>query len=383
MLRTYKYKLYNSKKLKHIHNSVNIAGIIYNHSIALHKRYYKLFGKHLNKYQLQKHITKLKKIEKHKFWNKLGSQAIQNITDRIDNAYKKFFDYVKGKTKSRISPPSFKKVKKYKSFTLKGTVGYKIIDNIIYLNGYKHKFWLSREIKGEIKTLIIKRDNIGDFYICISLDKEDNKDNKDNKDNIATGKNVGIDFGLKKFLVMSDYTEIESPLFHLKNLGKLKILNRSLSRKKKGSRHRKESKLKLSKLHISISNQRKDYFHKLSNYLANKYDNIIIEDLNIKSMQIMWGRKISDLAFSEFVCILESKANVTKIDRFYPSSKTCSSCFSVNKEVNKNLKDLNKRTFKCDSCGLNIDRDYNASLNILRVGISTLSIDTVSPALAG
>jgi putative transposase len=109
MLRTYKYKLYNTKKLKHINRRVDIAGIIYNHSIALHKRYYKLYGKFLNKYQLQKHITKLKKLEKYKFWSKLGSQAIQNITERIDEGYKKFF-------KKQGGVPTFKKVKKYKSF---------------------------------------------------------------------------------------------------------------------------------------------------------------------------------------------------------------------------------------------------------------------------
>jgi len=93
MIRTYKYKLYATKKDKHIHNIINISGIIYNHYIALHKRYYKLYGKHLNKFQLQKHITRLKKRDKYSFWKKVPSQAIQDITVRIENAYKKFFDY--------------------------------------------------------------------------------------------------------------------------------------------------------------------------------------------------------------------------------------------------------------------------------------------------
>ena len=110
---------------------------------------------------------------------------------------------------------------------------------------------------------------------------------------------------------------------------------------------------------------------------------IIIEDLNLKPMQKMWGRKVSDLAFSEFVKILKSKANVIKIDPFYPSSKVCSDCYVVNKEINKNLKDLSIREFKCGHCGLKIDRDYNAALNILRVGMSTLSTGTVRPTLVG
>ncbi|HIM94373.1 MAG TPA: transposase [Campylobacterales bacterium] len=364
MIRTYKYKLYKTKKDKHIHNIINISGIIYNHCIALHKRYYKLYGKHLNKFQLQKHITKLKKRNKYSFWKRVPSQAIQDITERIDKAYKLFFYNQKRGIKS--SSPNFKKIRKYKSYTLKGKVGYRLENNIISLNGYKYKFWLSRQINGTIKTIIVKRDNIGDFYICITLKKEDSKLN------VASGKSVGIDFGLKTFLTLSDKTEIEAPLYHLKNLTKLKRLNRNLSKKKKGSNSRKRAKLQLAKLHIKTANQRRDYFHKLSNKLANNYDNIFIEDLNMKAMQMMWGRKVSDLAFSEFINILEYKANVTKIDRFYPSSKTCSNCGAVKKDL-----DLKTRIYRCDACDFEIDRDLNASINIKRVGTSTLAGEVV------
>ena len=128
MILTYKYKLYRTKRLKHLHQIVNIAGIIYNHCIALHKRYYKLYGKSLNKYQLQKHLTKLKKLPKYAYWKQVPSQAIQDITDRIDRAYRLFFKNQKQGIKS--SPPSFKKVKKYKSFTLKQVNHPKNQDNI-------------------------------------------------------------------------------------------------------------------------------------------------------------------------------------------------------------------------------------------------------------
>jgi putative transposase len=366
MIRTYKYKLYNNKKLKHIHNTINISGIIYNHCIALHKRYYKLYGKHLNKFQLQKHLTKLKKRDKYSFWKKVPSQAIQDITVRIDNAYKKFFDYVKGKTKIKTSPPTFKTIKKYKSYTLKGKVGYKLNDNTISLNGYKYKFWLSRPIKGTIKTVIIKRDSIGDIYICITQELEDLKYN------VVSGKSVGIDFGLKTFLTLSDNTDIEAPLYHLKNLSKQKRLNRKLSKKQKGSNSRKKAKLQLAKLHIKTANQRRDYFHKLTNKLASNYDNIFIEDLNMKAMQMMWGKKISDLAFSEFINILEYKTNVIKIDRFYPSSKTCSKCGYVLDSL-----DLKTREWICPSCSAKHLRDVNAAINIKRVGTSTLTGEVV------
>jgi putative transposase len=153
--------------------------------------------------------------------------------------------------------------------------------------------------------------------------------------------------------------------------------------KKKGSNNRKLAKKQLAtqseqaelvrKLHIKIANQRKDYFHKLTNDLANNYDTIFIEDLNMKAMQRVWGRKISDLAFSEFVNILNYKTNVVKIDRFYPSSKTCSCCGTVNED----MKNLKNRIFKCNSCNLEIDRDLNASINIHRVGASTLAGEVI------
>ena len=365
-IRTHKYKLYKTKRLKYLHNTINISGIIYNHCIALHKRYYKIYGKYLNKFQLQKHITKLKKIEKYAFWKKVPSQSIQDITVRIDNAYKKFFNYTKDKSKLKVSPPSFKSIRKYKSYTLKGKVGYKLENNIISLNGYRYKFWKSREIDGFIKTVIIKRDNVGDFYICITLDK------KDTKRDISTGKSVGIDFGLKTFLTLSDNREIEAPLYYLNNLYKQKILNKNLSKKQKGSKNRKKARLQLAKLHIQTVNQRRDYFHKLSNRLAKEYDDIFIEDLNIKAMQMIWGRKISDLAFSEFINILEYKVNVTKIDRFYPSSKTCSNCGAIKSEL-----DFKTRIYECHCCSCKINRDLNASINIKRVGASTLRGETV------
>ena len=366
MLLTYKYKLYKSKKTKHIDELIDIACSIYNHCIALHKRHYKLYHKSLNKFKLQKHLTKLKKLNKYKKWNNLGSQAIQQITERIDNAYKKFF-------KKQGGLPSFKKRIKYKSFTLKGSVGYKPEDNVISLNGYDYKFSKNQTIKADdkIKTITIKRDNLGSFYICVSLETKD-------KAHTTTGKSVGIDFGLKTFLTLSDNTSFNSPLIYLKSLKELQSKQRKLSLKKKGSNNRKKAKLELAKFHIKLANQRKDYFFKLSNELAKKYDNIFIEDLNLKAMAKIWGRKINDLAFNEFINILATKTNVIKINKFYPSSKTCSCCGYIKEDLS--LKD---RIFDCPNCKAKLDRDYNASLNIYRVGASTLRGEFVRPTKVG
>lgn len=366
MLKTYKYKLYKTKKTKHIDNLIDLACSIYNHCIALHKRYYRLYGKSLNNFALQKHLTKLKRLDKYKRYNELGSQAIQQITERIDEAYKKFF-------KKQGGIPGFKKRIKYKSFTLKGSVGYKLKDNVISLNGYDYRFSKNQKILDDdkIKTVTFKRDNLGSFYICISLETKD-------KIRIATGRSVGMDFGLKTFLTLSDNTTINSPLFYLKSSKDLKSKQRKLSSKKKGSNNRRKAKTELAKFHIRLSNQRRDYFFKLANDLAKKYDNVFIEDLNLKDMAKLWGRKINDLAFNEFIRILSTKTNVVKIDKFYPSSKTCSHCGYIKQDLS--LKD---RTFECPNCEAKLDRDYNASVNIYRVGTSTLRGEPVRPTIVG
>lgn len=267
MLLTYKYKLYRTKKTKHLDELINIACGIYNHCIALHKRYYKLYHKNLNKFQLQKHLTKLKRLGRYKNWNNLGSQAIQQITERIDSAYQKFF-------KKQGGLPSFKKSIKYKSFTLKGKIGYKLKDNIICLHGYDFKFSKNQTINDDdkIKTLTIKRDNVGAFYICVSLETKD-------KNRITTGKSVGMDFGLKTFLTLSSNTKINAPLFYLESLKELRIKQRKLSSKKKGSNNQTKAKLALARFHQKLANQRRDYFFKLANDLAKNMIQFLLKTL--------------------------------------------------------------------------------------------------------
>jgi putative transposase len=372
---TYCYKLYRAKRNKKLHKAINIAGCIYNHCIALHRRYYRLYGKHLSANKLKVHITKLKKTKKYSYWNQLGSQAIQDIVERIDKGYKLFFRNQKHSIKS--APPSFRKVRKYRSFTLKQT-GYKLLDgNRIKIMGNEYKFHKSREVDGIIKTVTVKRDTLGDLYIYIVCEQEEAKIEP------RSSKSVGFDFGLITFLTSSDGQDVEAPLFFKENSTKIKKLNRKLSRKKKGSNNRKLARLDLARLHKKVSNQRKDYHFKLAKKLAEEYAVICIEDLNIKAMQQLWGRKISDLGHSQFVGILKHQCaktgcKVVEIPRFYPSSKTCSDCGYVNSTLS-----LSERTWTCPECGVIHDRDKNAAVNIHRVGASTLDGEGVRPALAG
>ena len=315
-MKTYKFKLYQSQRNKHLHRSINAAGNIYNHCIALHKRYYRMFGKHLNKNKLMKHIAKLR--NKNEYWQLVGSQAVQDIAQRIDKAYQLFFKHYK----KGVRPPSFRKRIKYKSFTLK-QAGYKFLDgNKLKIGKRIYKFWRSREIQGKIKTLTIKRNPLGEVFIFIVTDYVEQKSIT------MTGKNAGFDFGLKTFLTCSDGTEIKSPLFLKQSLKELKLACRQHSRKKKGSNNREKARKNLVRVHEKVTNRRNDWFWKLAHKLIDKFDYLFFETLNLKGMQRLWGRKIGDLAFAEFLKILDFVAEkksktVSYIDQWYPSTKTC------------------------------------------------------------
>ena len=158
----------------------------------------------------------------------------------------------------------------------------------------------------------------------------------------------------------------------------LRKANQNLASKKKGSNNWHKAKKHLARVHEFISNKRKDWFWKLAHELTYKYDVLIFEDLNLKAMKRLWGRKISDLSFATFIEILVYVANnkgkkVHFVDRFYPSSKTCSCCGHINKELS--LKD---REWDCPNCNTkSIQRDLNAALNLQREGASSLGLDTV------
>jgi putative transposase len=357
-----------------LHQQIDIAGIIYNHCIALHRRYYKLTGKGLNGYALMKHITKLKKLPKHSHWNLVGSQAIQDVVERIDKGYKLFFGNLKRKV--HTSPPSFKKVKKYSSFTLK-QAGWKLLDgNRIRIQGEVYKFSKSRDIPAAVKTVTVKRDNLNNLYLYFVVQEEFDQSNQP-----MSGNSAGFDFGLKTFLVTSDGQEIESPLYYRQAMAELKQAQQNLARKIKFSGGWKKAKTVVTRIYQAVVNKRRDWFFKLAHTLTDQYDQLFFEDLNMKGMQALWGRKVSDLARSEFMGILSYVAStkgklVHLIDRFYASSKTCFDCGHVYKELS-----LSERSWVCQGCGVIHDRDHNAALNIYSEGASSLRIGDVRPAV--
>jgi putative transposase len=378
MIKVFAFKLYdNPKKKKALLQQILIAAEIYNHCIALHKKYYQLTGQYLSQAQLKKHITKLKRRPQYAHWKKLGSQAIQDIVERIDRAYKLFFKATKKKSKGlsrRVSPPNFKKSRKYKSFTLK-QAGYELLgENKIRIGDKVYTYWNSREIQGKIKTVTVKRDALGDIHLYIACEVPETSQNR-----IMTGKSAGCDFGLKTFLTLSDGTTEQSPLFYNKGLKKLRTASKDLSSKAKGSNNRERARRDVARKHKKVVNQRKDYLFKTAQKLTKEYDNLFFEDLSLQGMQKLWGRKVSDLSQGEFLKTVQyyGKQNGSKvnlIDRFYPSSKTCHNCQYVKEGLA-----LADRTWQCPDCKMVHDRDLNAAINIKNVGASTFGLGDVRP----
>ena len=365
-MKTLKFKLYSHKRNRYLKRSINAAGVIYNACIALHKRYYRMWGKHLNCSKLQAHIAKRRK--RNPFWQLVGSQAVQDICQRIEKAYQLFFKH----HKQGVRPPGFKKVRKYKSFTLK-QAGYKFLGgNRLKIGSRVYQYWNSREIEGTVKTLTIKRTQLGELYMVVVVDAGSIPQIKSTTGNIA-----GFDFGLKTFLTCSDGSKIESPLFLKATLKEIRKASRQHSTKLKGSNNREKARLNLARKHEAVANRRRDWFWKLAHKLTDQFDVLCFETLNLKGMKRLWGRKVSDLALGEFLQILEWVAKkkdrqVIYIDPWYPSSKTCSCCGHVLESLV-----LSVRRWRCPSCQSENDRDENAALNIKRVGSSTLGVEDV------
>ena len=200
----------------------------------------------------------------------MGSQAIQDITDRLDKAYSLFFSNLKKGTKA--SPPKFKSRKRYSSFTLKQT-GYRVNQEggEVIINKKRYRYFNSRDFDGNVKTMTVKRNHKGELYIIFSVEQEMKL-----KVGFETGKMAGFDFGLKKFLVDSDGNEFCAPQYLKESFKELQEKSRMLSKKKFGSNNRRKAKLQLISLHEKIANQRNDWQWKMAIDLVRSYDTICL-----------------------------------------------------------------------------------------------------------
>jgi len=226
---------------------------------------------------------------------------------------------------------------------------------------------LHRPIEGKIKGVIVKKTKSGKWYAIVQAEVDDTQPLP------STGRTVGIDVGITHFCVDSDGNYFEHPKYIDRTLEKIKKVQKQLSRKQKGSKNREKVRIRLAKLYEKLENQRNDFLHKLSRYYVNNYDVIVVENLDVKELvekdnSIALNRHIHDSAWSKFVRLLCEKAEraARTVVKVSPknTSKRCAKCGHV---VNS-LK-LHDRTLTCPVCGWEADRDYNASLNVLDVGL--------------
>jgi len=289
------------------------------------------------------------------------SQSLQMSVRNLDNAYTNFF--------RGFGFPKFKNKYTKQSFQLPQGVWLSDDKKQIYLpklNLVDIDF--HRQFKGEIKTVTVSKTTTNKYYVSILV--ENNKSIPEKKP-IKIQTSVGLDLGIKDFCITSDGKKFKNQDFFKSSLNQLRIEQRSLARKVKGSNHYNKQKLVVALLHEHIRNQRQDYLHKISKFLVDNYDTICIENLGVSNMvkNHKLARAISDMGWSEFKSMLEYKCewygkNLSIIGRFDPSSKTCNVCGSIKRDLT-----LDVREWLCSNCGESHDRDINAAKNIRNFGL--------------
>lgn len=372
---TYKYRIYPTEQQKEIFaKHFGCCRFVYNYFLNKEKEYYlnnkedieaKRIKGHNTNFDNQKILTQMKKQEEFSWLKDVSLHSLQLSLKNLESAYSNFF-------KKRANFPKFKKKSHAQSYN---------IDNLtLYIKGDRVfipkvrggvKIMEHRPLEGKILNGTIFKTADGKYFILIAVEKEIKKlDENSNK--------IGLDLGIKDFAVISDGSKISNPHFKKKEVKKLKKLQRALSRKKKGSRRREKCRIKLARLNASINNKKNDFLHKLSSKLINENQVICLEDLNVKGMvkNHCLAESISECSWYEFVRQLKYKGKwygrtVVKIDRFFPSSKTCSNCGFIKESLN-----LSERKWTCPKCGINHDRDLNAAKNILKQGLNSLSFGT-------
>jgi len=365
MLKTYKYKIIPNEDQKVLLNKhFGAIRFIYNYFLNERKQEYETNKQTINYYNNAKSLTELKKQEQYSWLNEINSQSLQTSLKNLDDAYNGFF-------KKRTKFPRFKSKHVKNSFKIPQFV--KIENGKLRIPKFKEPIdlILSQSFTGKIKQCTISKTPTNEYFVSILVETTHTATPK-------TGKTIGIDLGIRDFVVTSEGFIYKNNRYTKTYERKLKQNQQHLTRKIKGSNRYQKQKLKVASIYKKIANSRLDNLHKVSTELIKKYDTIILEDLNIKGMikNHKLAKHISDVSWSKFIELLTYKAEwndkqIVKIDRFFPSSKTCNCCGYIN----QNLK-LDMREWTCPSCNTKLDRDLNASKNILNEGYKLISSGT-------
>ena len=389
-MRTFRFRIYPSDAQIGILNStLDLCREFYN--AMLQQRIYAYrSGKKVNYFSQQDELPEIK--DAFPEYRSIHSQVLQDVAGRLDKAYDNFFRRMNAKKKGKNKKagfPRFKPVDRYHSITYTQS-GFRILDNgHVWLSKIGEvRMFMHRPINETIKTLSIKCDKVGDWFITITADEKENNQPFEQEDHGPIIKGVmkedmefrspiGIDLGLKALIMTSNDHQIEPPAFLMKSEMKLKKAQRNLSRKKNGSKKRTKAKTRVAKIHRKIERQRDDFTHKLSNKLVNEHDLISFEDLNIAGMvkNHHLSKSIEDASWNRIIQYTTYKAEsagavVVLADPMHTSQK-CSRCGNIRKDLK-----LSDRIYHCDICKHTMDRDLNAAINIRSAGLMKLGRGT-------
>ncbi len=354
----FRYRLYPSKPQTEIlEEQLELCRQTHNFLLDYCKQQYKETGKTPSQYDMIKLLTSLKHTRAE--FALVYSQVLQNIAKRIKDGYTNFFARRKAGLKAGL--PRFKKYGRYKSITYP-QFGFKIEDNKLVLSKIGAlRIRQHREIQGQVRTLTVKRVPSGKWFACFSCIVEAQPREKPFED-------VGVDVGLNSYAVLSDGIRIENPRFYRRSEKRLAHLQRGVSRKERGGRNWVKAKTRVARLHEKIANRRTDFLHKDSRKIADKYKTVYFEDLKIGNMvrNHCLAKSISDAGWGRFIRMIaykeeESGGQLIKVD----PRNTTQMCSRCGEHVKKTLSD---RIHECPHCGLVMDRDHNAALNILARG---------------
>lgn len=363
--RAYRYRFYPTDEQAHnLACTFGCCRFVYNWALRTSKVSYFQHGVSLNHNKLSQALTTLKQQEGTQWLKEVSSVPLQQALRHLKSAYTNFFE-------GRSEYPTFKKKHGVQSATY--------TDNAFVWTGHTLTLAKQRESLDivwsrplpegcKVSSVTVSKDKIGRYFVSMLVEKT-----------IAplptTDKAIGIDVGLKSFLITSDGDTIANPKYYARDEKKLATAQRRHAKKKKGSKNREKARRKVARLHARIADTRRDFQHQVSTRLIRENQVICLETLAVKNMlkNHCLAKAIADVGWGEFVRQLDYKAvwygrTIVKIDRWYPSSKTCSCCGYVMETM-----PLDIREWTCPECGVCHDRDINAAKNIVAEGLSVLA----------
>lgn len=360
IVKAYKFRLYpNAEQINKINQTIGSARFIYNKMLEDKISHYEKHKQSLNN-------TPAQYKEEYEFLKEVDSQALSQSHQDLNTAYRNFFRTKKGF-------PKFKKkgVKdSYRSCVINNNI--RIEDGFLKLPKIGLvPIRMERQLPqgSKIKNVTISKTKTNKYFASIQFELQKNIKQ------VNPESFLGLDYSMSAFFVDSEGNEGDYPKFYRLSYKNLAKEQRKLSKMKKGSNNYNKQKVQIAKIHEKIANQRKDFLHKMSRKIANSYDVVCVENLNMKAMSQMFkfGKSVHDNGWGMFVSMLEYKLAelgkfLIKADKFFPSTKQCSSC------GNKQEIPLSVRTYNCPNCALEIDRDLNAALNLKQYGIKEIKL---------